>query len=217
MPQAVKVATVATTPAKDKTPVQIYLVSDHDFVIPVVFPDYKIQVEMMGISHGFSNLGHAGVLIVNGKTGLTMYGEYGRYHGEAGPPGVVRVRAVPNVTIKAGAITELSLKKTLRKMSVEFGQSSNVSGVVLRGAAYAEAEKWLKNKAKENKALDREPYDLRNHNCMTFVADLVDSLNLGAPKRSYFAVIPKDYMEEFQAVKPDLDYIFGTDSLEIKD
>ncbi|SDY62329.1 hypothetical protein [Pseudomonas sp. NFIX28] len=217
MPQAVKVATVATTPAKDKTPVQIYLVSDHDFVIPVVFPDYKIHVEMIGLSHEFPNLGHAGVLIVNGKTGKTMYGEYGRYHGEEGPPGVVRVRAVPNVSIKAGAITEQSLKKTLRKMAVEFGQSGNISGVVLRGAAYPEAEKWLNNKLKENKTLDREPYDLRNHNCMTFVADLVDSLNLGAPKRSYFAVIPKDYMEDFQAVKPDLNYVYGTDSLEIKD
>ncbi|MCP1485395.1 hypothetical protein CQ009_01505 [Pseudomonas sp. MYb2] len=217
MPQAVKVATVATTPAKDKTPVQIYLVSDHDFVIPVVFPDYKIHVEMLGLSGEVPNLGHAGVLIVNGKTGKTMYGEYGRYQGEEGPPGVVRVRAVPDVTIKAGAITEQSLKKTLRKMAVAFGQSGNVSGVVLRGAAYSDAETWLNNKLKENKALDRKPYNLTDHNCMTFVADLVDSLNLGAPSRPYFAVIPKDYMEDFQAVKPDLNYVYSTDALEIKD
>lgn len=52
---------------------------------------------------------------------------------------------------------------------------------------------------------------------MTFVADLVDSLDLGAPKRSYFAVIPKDYMEDFQETKPDLDYTFSNDTLEIKD
>lgn len=216
MAQALKVATVATTPAKDLAPVQIYLVSDHDFVIPVVFPDYKIHVDLMGFSHKFSDLGHAGVLIIDGKTGVTKYGEYGRYEG-AGPPGIVRLRPVPNVTIKGGAITELSLKKTLRKMSASYGQSSNVSGVVLRGTAFAEAEKWLKNKEKDNLNMEREPYDLRDHNCMTFVADLVDSLNLGAPKRSYFAVVPKDYMEDFQATKPDLDYIFSTDTLEIKD
>ena len=216
MPQAVKLATVATTPAKDKTPVQIYLVSDHDFVIPVVFPDYKIHVEALGISHKFSDLGHAGVLIVNGKTGLTKYGEYGRYEG-AGPPGIVRLRPVPNVTIKGGAITESSLKKTLRSMSSAYGQSSNVSGVVLRGAAFSQAEAWLKNKEKDNDNMNREPYSIRSHNCMTFVADLVDSLDLGAPKRSYFAVIPKDYMEDFQETKPDLDYTFSNDTLEIKD
>lgn len=216
MPQAVKIATVATTSAKDLAPVQIYLVSDHDFVIPVVFPDYKIHVEVLGFSHKFSDLGHAGVLIVNGKTGVTKYGEYGRYEG-AGPPGIVRLKPVPNVTIKGGAITELSLKKTLRKMSASYGQSSNVSGVVLRGGAFADAEKWLQNKEKENLDMERRSYDLRDHNCMKFVVDLVESLNLNAPKRSYFAVVPKDYMEEFKAAQPDLDYIFSTDTLEIKD
>ncbi|MBX8592179.1 hypothetical protein K5D56_22695 [Pseudomonas cichorii] len=216
MPQAVKVATVGTTPAKDQTPVQIYLKSEQDFIIPVVFPDYKIHVDAGIFSAKFSDLGHAGVLIVNGKTGRTRYGEYGRYEGN-GPPGIVRLRPVPDVKIKGGAITELSLKKTLRSMSATYGQSSNVSGVVLRGAAFAQAENWLKEKEKENANYARAPYNLRNHNCMTFVADLVDSLNLGAPGRSSLAVVPTSYMEDFQETKPDLDYIFSTDTLEIKD
>mgnify|MGYP007019933133 CR=1 FL=1 len=43
------------------------------------------------------NLGHAGVLLIDNKTGVTKYYEYGRYDKEG--KGVVRTFAVPNVKI----------------------------------------------------------------------------------------------------------------------
>jgi hypothetical protein len=68
-----------------------------DVVVPLVFPDYKIAVEVQKIKvdvlpwtdrdnftipafkEKVSNLGHAGVLFINGQTGVTKYYEYGRY------------------------------------------------------------------------------------------------------------------------------------------
>jgi len=77
MGQAAQVTTVVTTPAADVAPVQIYLVGDDDYVIPVVFPDYKIHIDgyqttffgkKIEIPGGKAPyLGHAGVLVINGK------------------------------------------------------------------------------------------------------------------------------------------------------
>lgn len=73
-----------------------------DLLIPIVFPDYIITVETpparikkpdylpyvdifpneVRVPHTknkLSDLGHAGVLFINGKTGVTKYYEYGRY------------------------------------------------------------------------------------------------------------------------------------------
>ncbi len=73
-----------------------------DLLIPIVFPDYIITVETRPITvkipdylpyidilpnevrvphtkNKLSDLGHAGVLFINGKTGVTKYYEYGRY------------------------------------------------------------------------------------------------------------------------------------------
>ncbi|ELY3410685.1 hypothetical protein SMW94_004639 [Vibrio parahaemolyticus] len=72
-----------------------------DVIIPIVFPDYKIAVATpravevpdlipfidilpnnIQVPHTkakMSNLGHAGVLFINGSNGVTKYYEYGRY------------------------------------------------------------------------------------------------------------------------------------------
>ena len=44
--------------------------------IYIAFPDYKISTPIGKIG----NLGHAGVLLIDNKTGVTKYYEYGRYH-----------------------------------------------------------------------------------------------------------------------------------------
>lgn len=219
-------STLRTTPQSDLTPSLVYLETGADFVIPVVFPNYQIHVddarEFVVLGQKIRTpqikapyLGHAGVLIINGRTGTTRYGEYGRYQGN-GPAGIVRVSPIPDVVIKDDAITESSLKKALRSMSSRFGQSSATSGVVLRGEVFDAALKWLEKKRAENADMNRKPYDLGNHNCMTFVADLVDEAGLGAPFRTRL-VVPNLYMKQFQLSQPDLEYDFQNDTLEISD
>jgi len=219
---AVSLGTVKTTPALDQSPAQLYLVGQEDFVIPVVFPDYLIHIdgyeaEIFGRkitipAQKAPYLGHAGVLIINGKTGLTKYYEYGRY----GPNGKTRSGLIPDVTLKGGMITESSLKKTLRAVSSEHGQSGIVAGVILRGQVFDQALAWLKAKEAENSDPKRQAYDLGDHNCMTFVADLVDHIGLDSPFRPP-VVVPSAYMKQFQFSNPDLEYDFAKDTLEITD
>lgn len=68
-----------------------------DIVVPIVFPDYKIETDtVLGKVGG---LGHAGVLIIQGATGATKYYEYGRYDPAA--KGLVQRRRVPDVATDA--------------------------------------------------------------------------------------------------------------------
>jgi hypothetical protein len=219
-----QVFTIATTPVADVAPVQIYVVSDLDYVIPLVFPDYKIRIDgyqatlfgrkltIPDVSAPY--LGHAGVLIINGKNGQSKYYEYGRYPGP-GPAGRVRVGNIPDVVLNdGGAITESSLKKTLRHISSKHGQSGDITGIVLRGAVFDKALSWLKEKEAENTKTTRKEYDLGNHNCITFATDLAEAVGFSIPRR-FLAVVPTTYMMQFQISEPDLDYTFATDTLEI--
>ena len=80
--------------------------------IYIAFPDYKISTPIGKIG----NLGHAGVLLIDNKTGVTKYYEYGRYDKEG--KGVVRTFAVPNVKIGQDKKPTLeSLNKTLSIIS----------------------------------------------------------------------------------------------------
>ncbi|MDM8348557.1 hypothetical protein P8H27_06555 [Pseudomonas sp. sp1636] len=219
---AIPLGTVKTTSTQDQSPAQLYLAGQEDFVIPMVFPDYLIHIdgyeaEIFGRkitipAQKAPYLGHAGVLVVNGKTGLTKYYEYGRY----GPNGKTRSGLIPDVTLKGGMITESSLKKTLRAVSNKHGQSGRVAGVVLRGQVFDQALAWLKAKEAENSDPKRQAYDLGDHNCMTFVADLVDHIELDSPFRPP-VVIPSAYMKQFQLSNTDLEYDYASDTLEISD
>ncbi|MNZ51948.1 hypothetical protein D3C78_697800 [compost metagenome] len=223
--QTLKLGTIATTPTEDRSPVQFYLSGEDDLVIPLVFPDYQIHIdgyeaEFFGRrikipSQKAPYLGHAGVLIINGKTGLTKYYEYGRYPGP-GPAGRTRSGRIPDVALKGGMIVESSLLKTLRTISVAHGQKGRISGVVLRGKVFDQAISWLKSKEAGNLDLNRKEYDLGNHNCMTFVADLVDYIGLESPFRPP-VVVPSAYIEQFQLSMPDLEYNYRTDTLEVSD
>lgn len=59
----------------------------------IVFPDYKISA----FGRKFKNLGHAGILLIDNKTGLTKYYEYGRY--DSNNKGIVRTYRIPDVKI----------------------------------------------------------------------------------------------------------------------
>ncbi|MBF4269714.1 hypothetical protein EAY71_22905, partial [Vibrio anguillarum] len=118
--------TVSSTPVTDVTPYEIYVSGIEDFLIPIVFPDYEILVaseqtfDLFGLDITTPKvkapyLGHAGVILINGETGVTRYYEYGRYPNRASDiPGNVRKVSIPNVKLINGLITESSLKKTLK-------------------------------------------------------------------------------------------------------
>ena len=96
-------------------PVKYIDPNEKDAVL-AVFPDYKISTPIGKMG----NLGHAGVLLINNKTGLTKYYEYGRYDKEG--KGEVRNIKISNVKIdKNGKPTTESLNKVMGELSKKAG------------------------------------------------------------------------------------------------
>ncbi|WBA13834.1 hypothetical protein [Salinivibrio proteolyticus] len=220
--------TLSATPVDDTTPYEVYISGNEDFLIPIVFPDYDVQVvgeqsfEVFGYKISTPKikapyLGHAGVILINGETGLTRYYEYGRYpNPNSDIPGNVRKIDVSDVVIKNGLITESSLKRLLREVSGRAGDRSRISGVVLRGDFFSEADDWLRTIRAQNNSPDKIEYDVDSHNCMTFTIDLADHLGLDTSWRPP-VVVPSAYIEQFQLSQIDLDYDYETDTLEVSE
>ena len=194
----------------------------------MVFPDYQIEVvyeqsfDIFGIKVKRPKLkapylGHAGVILINGDTGVTRYYEYGRYPNSISEiAGNVRKRVVSNVSIVNGLITESSLLKVLNEVSQRAGQEGRISGVVLRGSFFSEADLWLKERLAQNNSPEKLEYDLFTNNCMTFVIELADYLALD-PTWKPPVVVPSAYMEQFQLNEIDLDYDYTTNKLVVSE
>ena len=134
--------------------------------IYIAFPDYKISTPIGKIG----NLGHAGVLLIDNKTGVTKYYEYGRYDKEG--KGVVRTFAVPNVKIGQDKKPTLeSLNKTLSIISEQAGHAGRIEGAYIESDKFKEMKNYAESKIAENANSKRKEYSLRNNNCGTFAAD----------------------------------------------
>ena len=136
--------------------------------IYIAFPDYKISTPIGKIG----NLGHAGVLLIDNKTGVTKYYEYGRYDKEG--KGVVRTFAVPNVKIGQDKKPTLeSLNKTLSIISEQAGHAGRIEGAYIESDKFKEMKTYAESKIAENSNPKRKEYSLRNNNCGTFAADVL--------------------------------------------
>ena len=136
--------------------------------IYIAFLDYKISTPIGKIG----NLGHAGVLLIDNKTGVTKYYEYGRYDKEG--KGVVRTFAVPNVKIGQDKKPTLeSLNKTLSIISEQAGHAGRIEGAYIESDKFKEMKNYAESKIAENANSKRKEYSLRNNNCGTFAADVL--------------------------------------------
>ena len=136
--------------------------------IYIAFPDYKISTPIGKIG----NLGHAGVLLIDNKTGVTKYYEYGRYDKEG--KGVVRTFAVPNVKIGQDKKPTLeSLNKTLSIISEQAGHAGRIEGAYIESDKFKEMKNYAESKIAENANSKRKEYSLRNNNCGTFAAGVL--------------------------------------------
>jgi len=137
--------------------------------IPIVFPDYRINVRGVPIPL----LGHAGILLIDNKSGLTKYYEYGRY--DPDKYGVVRNLTISNVTIgKDGHPTQRSLKRVLKEISRQAGHGGRIEGVYIESDKFAEMNNYALERMKENQNPDRDKYNTFTRNCSTFVSDVLN-------------------------------------------
>lgn len=159
--------------------------------VAIVFPDYKISTPFGKVS----SLGHAGVLLINNKTGLTKYYEYGRY--DKAEKGVVRQRTVPNVTIgKDSRPTKESLNKTLSSISKQSGQGGKISGAYIQNDDFDKMNEHAQAKMAENTNSERESYDLLDNNCATFMRGVIEAGGVDTP--SMVDPRPNSYIEELR-------------------
>jgi len=168
--------------------------------IPIVFKDYKISA--LGMK--WSGLGHAGILLIDNKTGLAKYYEYGRYDKEG--KGIVRQRAVPNVAMdkNTGMPTQESLNKVLGVISKEAGHGGDVTGAYVKNDNFKEMNEHAQEQKAQNDNPDRKEYSITGNNCATFMKETLEAGGTETP--SMVDPRPNSYIEELRNVYQDVNY-----------
>jgi len=166
----------------------------------IVFPDYKISTPVGKIS----GLGHAGVLLIDNKSGLTKYYEYGRYDSEG--KGLVRTQTIPDVEIgKDGKPTYESLQKTLSTISEKAGQGGRIEGAYIQSDNFESMNNYAKQRLEENSNDNRTPYSLIGNNCGTFAKDVLEA-DTDVKEKSPLIIdtrpvsIVEEYQDTFESV-----------------
>lgn len=144
--------------------------------IVIIFPSYRAD--------GYPLTGHAGILLINNKTGATAYYEYGRYKSDKGD---VRRRSTSNVKIgEDGKPTLESLNKVLSQIS-KSNKSRAISGHYFKSDKFDEMKAYAEKRYGENNDKDRNPYNIVFNNCGTFACQVasegnfLSNWNLGSP------------------------------------
>lgn len=196
-----------------------------DIVIPIVFPDYliavntpKTQVQIPDLIPGFdlfpdnvvipesknkvAELGHAGVLFINGAKGTTKYYEYGRY----APQGIVRKLSISDVQIAMGGHpTKLSLSYTLSQISAKSGQGGRIMGAYIEvPGKYKAMLDYAHKRHRDNNNPSRKPYDLFTNSCNHFMKGVMEAAGVDVPYM--IDPRPNSYIDEIRGRFPDLDY-----------
>lgn len=205
----------------------------NDFVIPMVFPDYLIAVIERPIDFSpqilkdqdffpkhvripatkVPELGHAGVLFINGMTGATKYYEYGRYDRAA--LGLVMRRPVPDVKMQSNLPTLASLKATLRRISIVAGQKGRIEGafIELPDGSYPKMVAYVEKRVKDNTNAQRPAYHLLTNSCLHFMKETAEAG--GADMPWVIDPRPAGYIERVRASFPPLDYTPRPETLRI--
>lgn len=154
----------------------------------IAYPDYR--------ANGIPFTGHAGVLLIDNKTGLTKYYEYGRYDEEN--KGVVRNITVPNVIIgKDGKPTIESLNNVMKQLSEKAGHNGDIDGAYIISDKFKEMNDYALNKMSENSNPDRKEYSLLTNNCATFAEEVITQ-DKSVDKPFIIINSPRNIVDEYQ-------------------
>lgn len=137
--------------------------------ILISFPEFRPEIPYLGRPVA---LGHAGVLLIDNRTGQTRYYEYGRY--DQAQRGLVRTRPVPNVVVRNGRPTEESLQRALAGVSQVGGHGGPIVGAYIQSERFQEMNRYAQSRLAENSNPSRESYSIVTCNCATFARDVVN-------------------------------------------
>ena len=203
-------------------------VANSDVVIPIVFPDYRIgvntppldvsipdivpvfdltptHIKLPATKQNIPYLGHAGVLLINGKTGLTRYFEYGRY--DRAERGLVRKQNVIDVRIgQNGRPTMQTLRELLGQISVKSGRGGSIKAAYIEmdSGAFSRMDNYALGRMKSNNDPKRSPYELLNNSCLHFMKSVAEAG--GASMPLVIAPHPTGYIIQVRLQKNELDF-----------
>jgi RHS repeat-associated protein len=144
--------------------------------IPVAFPDYKIGTPIGRVG----GLGHAGIVLINSKSGASRYYEYGRYDPEG--KGWVKRQTVPDVVMgKDGRPTADSMKRLLSAVSEKAGHGGRVEGAYVQSDSYDKMVGYAESRKAANSDPKREPYGITDNNCGTFMKQTLEAGGVDTP------------------------------------
>jgi len=194
----------------------------NDIAIPIVFPDYliaagtpEVPIDVPDFLPGVPNiitfpaikkklpyLGHAGILFINGTSGLTKYYEYGRY--DRAELGEVKRRPVPDARIAVnGRPTAASLEAVLARIRGVAGQGTRISGAYIE-LPTGSFSRMLTTADRRMADPKRADYALFSNSCLHFMKDVADAGGAGLP--GVIAPNPAGYIKQVRFSFPDLDY-----------
>jgi RHS repeat-associated protein len=160
--------------------------------ILIAFPDFRPEIPGMGRPLA---LGHAGVLLIDNRTGATKYYEYGRY--DTAQRGLVRTRTVPNVVITDGQPTHDSVQRVLARISQDSGHGGRILGAYIKSDKFAEMKRYAEDRMKQNSNPNRTEYNVLTCNCATFAADVVNQDPAVARPSIIISNSPNNVVDEY--------------------
>lgn len=127
-------------------------------------------------SGGYPLTGHAGVVLIDNKTGYTKYYEYGRYDDEN--YGIVRSYGIPDVKLgKDGKPTAESMNEVFKtiteKSGTTHGKTYDMTGAYFESGKFKEMNDYAKDRLKENSNPNREEYSSMSNNCGDFATEVL--------------------------------------------
>jgi len=167
-----------------------YLDPDGRDAVLITFPNYRAMYR----GHKIPHTGHSGVLLINNKTGMTKYYEYGRYGSEIGRARNVRV---PNVIIKDGRPTNESLNNVLKTISKTSGDNGDINGAYVKSDEFEAMQTYAEGVVSEASNPNRTSYDIFTNNCATFAEDVITQ-DESVKKPTIFIHTPVNTVEEYQ-------------------
>lgn len=196
-----------------------------DIAIPVVFPDYLIAVDspraveipdlLPGIdllpdklplpeyTRKVPELGHAGILFIEGQSGTTKYFEYGRYDPQK--LGRVEQPRLRDVRMSGGHPAKADLAYVLSQISASSGQQGRIAGAYIGAIdAYRPMLTYAEQRKRANTDPRRQPYDILRNSCNHFMRDVLSAGGIKTPVM--LDPRPNSYIEELRDNYPPLDY-----------
>jgi RHS repeat-associated protein len=167
----------------------------------ITYPEYRAKVSLNKIGINASihvPSGHAGILLIDNKTGTTKYYEYGRY--DKAERGLVHKNAHPLPSVKIGPdghATDASLVPVLAQLSRDHGDGGRIEAAYIQSDKFKEMNDYANKKFLENDDSHRKDYSVYTHNCATFASDVVQQ-DESVSKPTIIIPTPVNAVDEYQ-------------------